>query len=820
MKTMRTLLAVLCGLMLCVSGVWAQTGTIQGNITDNSGKPMPGANVQIVGAQLGAATASDGSYTITSVPAGSYTLKASYIGFEEMTAAVTVVAGETATMNFNMKEETLFGETVVVTASKRQQKITEAPATIDVISARDIAEHPSANLGELMAYEKGVDYIRTGVLGTGMNIRGFNSAFNSKNLQMNDNRLSTLIATGLPMGSLSTTVKEDIERVEVILGPNAALYGPNAHNGLVNTITKDPRTSEGTTFATGGGNHKTFSGRVRHAKVVNDNFRYKVSGEFDRGQEYNFVDSVYVGGVGFDELLRDRDFDSVKGEASFYLSPNPESDFIITAGGSNSNNIGVTNAGRNMIKDWRIFFLQGQYVSPRLFAQVYYSWSKTEDTFAMNQRTQNYLSFKNAGFSEEESVQRSLHEQWFAPFGIALNRESNFKDNSKRLNAEVQYNNNLYGIEITGGAQYQRDMADSKGTYLLDSGGSIDLDQIGVYAQVERNLGDNGLKFIAAARADDHDFYGYNFVPKGGLLYSHGSGTWRFTYGKGIAAPTILNLSANIFGGLLLGNGEGFTLKDGTKIPKLEVETLQTLEGGYKGILSDKLFIDTNAYVNFHKHFISPLINIAGASPVVSRGGQAISEILPGQQEAAFLLTYLNFGKVTTYGFDLGLNYFVNKNVNVRANYSFFDFNLDKNDPQNDGNRDGKVLNTDLPINAPKHKLNVSINANKDNWFGMVGARWVDSYDFFSGINVAASTNTNLIIGGDPVVEGKRVGRDFNEGPLGGYVNFDVSLGYRFANNLVISGQLLNVFDADVRDFVASPSIGRLASVELKYTIH
>ncbi len=796
----------------------AEGRTIRGKITDQqTGSPLAGTNVFIKGTNIGASTNNLGKYTISNVPPGSYTIVASYLGYAEVEKQINVSDADLS-IDFTMAETELLSEQVVVTASKRTEKITEAPATLDLISVRDISEHPSSNIGELLAYQKGVDYIRTGVLGTGMNIRGFNSAFNSKNLQMNDNRLSTLIATGLPLGAFGTTIKEDIERIEIILGPNAALYGPNAHNGLINTITKDPRTSEGTTFATDGGNHSTFSGRVRHAKVVNDKFRYKVSGEYSRGTEYNFVDSVYVGGVGFDEKFLDRDFDSVRGEGSFYLSPNPQSDFILTAGGSNSNNIGVTNAGRNLIKDWRIFFLQGQYVSPRFFAQAYYTWSKTEDTFAMNQRTQNYLSFIGAGFSEEESARRSLHELWFAPLGIPLNREANFKDDSKRLNAEVQYNNTWAGFDVTGGVQYQKDMADSKGTYLLDKGGSIDLDQVGVYTQVEKKLGDSGVKAIAAIRIDDHEFYGTNIVPKGGLLYTKGSGTWRLTYGKGIAAPTILNLSANIFGGLLLGNGEGFTLADGTKIPKLEVETIQTIEAGYKGIVSKKLFIDSNAYVNFHENFISPLINIAATSPVVQRGGEPISTILPGQNQAAFLLTYLNFGQVTTYGFDLGLNYFVNKNVTVKGNYSFFDFNLDKNDPKNDGNRDGKVLTTDLPINAPKHKLNVSINVNKNKWFGTLGARWVDEYDFFSGINVAAETNTSLIVGGDPVVEGKRVGRDFNEGPLGGYVDFDISLGYQMNRNFSISGQVINIFDSEVRDFVASPTIGRLGSVELRYT--
>ncbi len=379
---------------------------------------------------------------------------------------------------------------------------------------------------------------------------------------------------------------------------------------------------------------------------------------------------------------------------------------------------------------------------------------------------------------------------------------------------------------MTGGIQWQRDIANSKGTYLLDQGGDdlIELDQIGFYAQVERELGTTGLEVIVAARGDDHELYGFNFVPKAGVLYTRGTGTWRLTYGKGIAAPTILNLSADIFGGLVLGNGEGFTLADGSQIPALEVETIQTLEFGYKGIVADKLYIDSNAYYNFHEDFLSPLINIANfpAGPAVTqRGDQPIEELNSGIfGPGDFVLTYLNFGEVNTYGFDLGLNYQFTRNVNVSLNYSLFDFDLDEDDPKNDGDRNGEVTKTDLPINTPQHKLNVAVNASRDKWFGTIGARWVDEYDFFSGINVAAETNEDLIFNGDPVIEDQRVGRDFNRGALGGFVNVDISLGYRLTNNFTASAQVINIFDSEVREFVASPSIGRLFSAELKYSIY
>ncbi len=805
---------------------YAQTGSIQGRVTDGkTGEALRNANVVLQGTSMGASSDAKGQFEIKNVPPGAHTLVVTFLGYEQASVPVNVAAGAAATAEVALAEANLMGDVIVTTASRRPEKLTEAPATMSVINARGIDEYPAFNPGELAARQKGVDYVRSGVAGAGLNIRGFNSAFNSKNLQINDMRLSTLVATSLPFGPLGTTVKEDIERVELILGPAAALYGPNAHNGLVNTITKDPRTSEGTTVALGGGNHSVFSGRLRHAQVVSDKVAYKISGEYSRGEEYAYTDTVYngTGAIAFpEEVGIDRKFDALRGETALYYSLKPGTDLVLAGGGSQSNNLGVTNAGRNQIIDWKLFYLQGRFVSPRVFAQAYHTWSKTEDTFALNQRTQNYWSFKNAGFSEEESLRRSVHEQWVAALGRSVNREANFKDNSRRWNAEAQYNNTWAGFNVIAGAQFQRDIADSKHTYLFDQQGIIELDQYGFYGQIEKPIGSSGLKAMVAARADDHELYGFNLIPKAGLLYSKGSGTWRLTYGEGIASPSILNLSANIFGGLVLGNGEGFTLSDNSKIPSLVVENIQSVEAGYKGVLAEKkLFLDVNGYYNFSEDFLSPLVNIAtNGRTVTHRGDQPMSEVIPGTPAAgaALVLTYLNFGKVNTYGFDVGLNYYLSNSVNIVLNYSFFDFDLDKNDLKNDANKNGVVTDDDLPINTPKNKLGLGLGLSQPKYFGNVFVRWVEAYDFFSGINVAAQTNRSLVIGGDQVVENTRVFRDFNEGPLGDFVNLDLSAGYRIMPGLTAAGHVTNLFDSKVREFVASPAIGRLFSAELKYS--
>jgi outer membrane receptor for ferrienterochelin and colicins len=842
---------------LLVTWAFAQRVTVTGKVTDAvTGEALPGATVVVDGATGGTATDGDGIYSVTVSP-GDRKLLVSYIGYQTATVDVSATAGQTASVNIALESTGIQGSEIVVSASRRAEKLTNAPATIEVINAQEISQLPSFNVAELLGRQKGLDYVRSGVLGIGVNARGFNSAFNPKNLQINDNRLSSLIATGLPLGALSTTVKEDIERIEVILGPSSALYGPNAHNGLLNTITKDPRTSEGTTIAVGAGNQNVLTGRLRHAMKLSDKVAFKVSGEYTQGTEFDFTDTVYSGAAAYPEYLLDRDFNSLRGEAQVYYSVNDRSTIIGGYGGSNSNNIGNTNAGRNQIRDWQVHWFQGRFVSPRFFANVYYTLSSTDSTYAMNRRTVNYWSYKNAGFSDEISRQKSIGTQYFPTSdttGLDLARGALFQDKSNRLNSEVQYNNSLGNLfDYIVGAQFQRDVANSNNTYLIDKDGPIEINQIGGYAQLERKFGQH-FRAVLAARADNHDLYGFNFIPKAALVYTTDNSALRFTYGQGIAAPTILNLSANIFGGLLLGNGEGFTIREFDvttnevvgeyEVEKLQVEKIQTFELGYKAQIGKRIYLDANVYYNNSENFLSPTVNVAPdrefydhdnnpATPVIpkikgyaiKRGEEemanftTVANLPDGSRGTDLTLTYVNFGQVYTYGFDFGLNVSITEGLSGVLNYSYFGYDLDEDDPKNDGNRNGVVDENDLAINTPEHKIGVGLNFNRGNFFATAFGRWVAEYDFFSGINVAAATNPDLIYGGWPVVEDQRVGTSFNYGPLGGFFNLDLGVGYTFAKRYTISAQVVNVLNQEVREFVASPVIKPLFSVEFKVNL-
>lgn len=821
MKQFITVLLLCLGIVV----VQAQEGTLAGTVTDSDGTPLVGANIILQGSTQGTVTDIDGKYTLQ-LAVGQQRLTASYIGFTSMDFAVSITANQTTTFNLSLSEGNALDE-VVVSGSKKPEKLTESPATIETIFSREIEEY-AGNPAELIARQKGVDYFRAGIAAPAFNIRGFNSNFNAKNLQVTDGRFSTLIATGLPLGPLNTTIKEDIERVELILGPNATLYGPNAHNGLLNTITKDPRTSAGTTIAinpgVSGDGKGFFSGRLRHAQVLSDKFAFKVTGEYTAGSEFEFTDSVFIDRVGafdaegnaipdgqsegYEEFELDDDVEFLRAEASLIYTPVKDVDLSFNYGYSNSTYLSPTNVGRNQIKDWSINYYQFKLTTKNFFAQVYYTESQTDSTYSIDERTKQYYRGIDAGLPA--SVARGAAS--YASGAL-------FQDDSRRWNAEAQYYNTFGNLDFIAGVQYQSDQANSLGTYLLDEDENdfITVNQLGAYLHLDYDFG-GGFKAIAAGRFDNHEIYDFNFIPKFGLLKVGDQGTWRLTYGKGIAAPTILNMFGDLFSGLILGNAEGFTLLDGSKVEKQKVEKIETYELGYRGqLVKNKLFIDANAYYNISKDFLSP-VTVVGVT--TARGDQKIEDVQSGYAIwNGLVATYVNFGEVNTYGFDFGATYYFNPNFSANFNYSYFDYSVDEDNLDNDFNNDGVVNFLDILVNAPTNKFGLGLNYSGDKFFGGIFGRWVESYDYFSSFQIASQSHPGLTYRGKPIVENARSADTFNYGPLGGFFTVDLSLGYRINEIFTVSAAAANLFNQELREFTASAPTRGLYTMELKINL-
>ena len=228
--------------------------SISGIVSDSTnGSPLIGANVMLKGTSLGAATNTDGRFSIDNIPLGEYTLSASYLGFKSFEKKLNIQDQQNINTNILMIPEAIKMETYVVTASRRRERVEDAPAAISVISKAEIRRESNTNLGDYLKGTKGIDFTQSGIDSYNMTARGFNSSFSSRLLTLTDGRMANVPSLRLTAYNVIPVSFEDVEQIEVVLGPSSALYGPNAHSGVLNIVTSSPLRNTGTSINIQGG---------------------------------------------------------------------------------------------------------------------------------------------------------------------------------------------------------------------------------------------------------------------------------------------------------------------------------------------------------------------------------------------------------------------------------------------------------------------------------------------------------------------------------------------------------------------------------------
>ncbi|MFH1777294.1 MAG: TonB-dependent receptor [Candidatus Omnitrophota bacterium] len=166
----------------------------------------------------------------------------------------------------------------VITAAKREQAITEAPAAMTVITAEDIKQSGATLLGEVLRMVPGVHmgYATAGNMEVG-GIRGFNIMPPRKAILLIDGIPWVYEVTTMPMFNYLPIALEEIERIEILRGPGSSLYGPDAMFGIVNLITKKPNDTQGSMLSLTGGELETRIGTYLYGGSVKDKINYRIS---------------------------------------------------------------------------------------------------------------------------------------------------------------------------------------------------------------------------------------------------------------------------------------------------------------------------------------------------------------------------------------------------------------------------------------------------------------------------------------------------------------------------------------------------------------
>jgi outer membrane receptor protein involved in Fe transport len=555
-----------------------------------------------------------------------------------------------------------YEETVVVSGSRAQEKLTNTPVTMTVIGPRQIESATSQNFAELLRTVPGLNITQTSARDINVTSRAATGTLATGELALLDGRSLYQDFFGFVMWDFLPVNLNEIKQIEVIRGPASAVWGANALYGVINVITKTPREMQGTTATLGVGAFERTGGEDAgslwylsgtHASAINDRWAFKLS----------------AGGFVQDPLSRPTGFipGSPKTPSAPQGTPYPA----------------YTNTGTSQPKfDGRLDY---DYEDGR---QLSFTGgvSGTEGImhtgigpFDINNGT--IMSYGRVNFSR-----KGLR---VSAFNQALNGDASNLLTRDPLGRPIQFSfkTNTSDVDLTNVQTFAK-------RHVLTYGGNLrynkfDLSlapgaenrtEFGVYAQDEIFLSDH-FRLSIGGRGDRFDYLdNFVFSPRAALLVKPVQNhTFRLSYNRAYRSPSVINnfLDISIAEPLRLAPTLVYPLPvRSVGNADLKETLLDAYEAGYTGVLKGRSVLSAAFYVNKAKNDIlftevrSARYTASNPPPGWPLSPLVIPAVTGGAGFPA-LFTYQNFGKTTQKGLELGVDTPVARYLNVFANYSW-----------------------------------------------------------------------------------------------------------------------------------------------------
>jgi outer membrane receptor for ferrienterochelin and colicins len=557
-RVLASTLFALGSLPLAAAPLLAQAGSVTGKVTDAStGQPLGDANVSAISAGSPAQTtrtSADGAYRLSGLPAGTYTVTVTKVGYQlRRMPNIDVSNGATVTLNTALSSTATMLEAQVVTATRSvPEKALDAPASISVIPSERIEERPAITVADHLRSTPGVDISRGGIAQANIVSRGFNNAFSGAMLMLQDYRFAGVPSLRVNVPFLFTGTNEDIDRMEVLLGPASALYGPNSSSGVLHIITKSPFAAQGTTISVDGGTQEVIRGGIRHSQKFSERLAMKLSGEYMRGNDFEYTDlaeaTTFPTGASTPEArrgqpnVRDYGLERLSGEARMDIRPTASTEAITTFGFSRiGSGLELTSLnGTAQVKNWTYSSIQQRFRWNRLFAQAFMNMSDAGNKNALDTRGTYLLR------SGQPIVDQSRVWALQAQHGFDLGLRQGF----------------TYGID------YINTNPRTGGTI---NGSNEDIDDVqewGAYVQSStRPL--NWFELLLAARVDGNNVIEDNtFSPRAALIFKPTENqNIRLTYNRAFSTPGNFSFFVDLINTPNIGNS-GYDLVGRGNPPK------------------------------------------------------------------------------------------------------------------------------------------------------------------------------------------------------------------------------------------------------------
>jgi iron complex outermembrane receptor protein len=223
-----------------------------GKVVSGNNTAIPYANVNIKGTKFNTVTDSSGNFRFSKIDKFPFTVVVSYTGFEKQEKQIR----STADNNMLFQLEVLYQrDTIIVTSRRRREVLQDVPISISVISGSKVEDAGAFNVNRVKEFVPSVQLYTSNPRNTGINIRGLGSPFGLTNDGLDQGVGFYVDGVYYARPAAATLDFIDIERIEVLRGPQGTLFGKNTTSGALNITTKKPNFKSGANFELSYGNY-------------------------------------------------------------------------------------------------------------------------------------------------------------------------------------------------------------------------------------------------------------------------------------------------------------------------------------------------------------------------------------------------------------------------------------------------------------------------------------------------------------------------------------------------------------------------------------
>ncbi len=309
MDIMKKLLSALFAFL--IGSVMVAQTTFSGSVKEaNTGQPIPGANIKVVGKSIGTTTDFDGNFSLQVVISLPFSIEVSLIGYSSTRIEITQ---NNQTVDVILQESATALDEIVVSASRTPERVLESPVTIERMDYRAIKNTSSPTFYDGLENLKGVDVNTNSLTFKSINTRGFATFANTRFMQLVDGMDNSSPALNFNLGNLLGMSELDVNTIELLPGASSALYGANAFNGIMFMTSKSPFSFEGVsvyaktglTSQKAAGDNNFADVGIRMAHKFSDKFAAKASFSYLKGTEWYATDyNQYIdNGAGFADTV-------------------------------------------------------------------------------------------------------------------------------------------------------------------------------------------------------------------------------------------------------------------------------------------------------------------------------------------------------------------------------------------------------------------------------------------------------------------------------------------------------------------------------------